>query len=126
MKTITIQISVLDDFESASPFRQKAMLVEALSTWQQVTGEPCGRGRTSGETIMMMTDWYPPTTQPVRDGLYLTRHVFAPGIESDYWVLLRWNCKSRKWYSSGSKGASVRDEVGSRGERQWRGLKEPA
>jgi len=75
-----------------------------------------------------MTEWYPPSTLPVRDGLYVIRYIYTPGCVSDCWSMARWDCSTKQWYTAGSKGTGKGERIGIIGKPlryQWRGLKEP-
>ncbi len=74
-----------------------------------------------------LTDWFPPTIQPVRDGVYLVSQSRAWGtVRSDCWHAFRWDCKTRAWYAANSTGRHKMDLIGAdRSNRSvffWRGL----
>lgn len=60
-----------------------------------------------------LTPWFPPGTEPVRDGVYLTSQsrLFAL-VRSECWHAFRWDCKARAWFSAESTGRSKMDLIG--------------
>jgi len=71
----------------------------------------------------MLTPWFKPTTQPVRDGLYVVRRV-----DGECWHVCRWNGATATWYSAGTAGTEQMDVIGwerlNYQDFEWRGLVE--
>lgn len=75
----------------------------------------------------MLTPWFPPELEPVRDGVYLTCQARMWGsVRSECWHAFRWHGKTRAWYSAESTGRQESDLIGAdRKNRRhyfWRGL----
>ena len=77
----------------------------------------------------MLTDWFPPGTDPVHDGVYITAHartsITAHG-RSECWHAMRWNGWTRAWFSADSTGHDYSDLIGADANNRrnfwWRGL----
>lgn len=80
---------------------------------------------------MQMTPWFPPGTDPVRNGVYITAESRMWGsVRSECWHAMRWDQWSRAWYSAESTGRKTSDLIGAdrnnRSHFHWRGmLREP-
>lgn len=75
----------------------------------------------------MLTPWFLPNVQPVRDGVYLTRSVYFHGLPpSECWHAMRWSGRTQMWYSAATVGNEESDAIGGGGPNahhyQWRGL----
>lgn len=72
-----------------------------------------------------ITPWFPRGTQPVRDGVYITRGCNQYG-PSDCWHAMRWHGQTRAWYSAGTDGDDQMNVIGwdrpNFQKFEWRGL----
>jgi hypothetical protein len=75
--------------------------------------------------MSLLTDWFSATTEPARDGVYLTRRStrFGP---TECWHAMRWHGGTRSWYAADTSGSDQSDVIGwewpNAGHWEWRGL----